>query len=53
MINPILIIRLLLVIAVGLVVLKKTGDIKKAAIAAGMTFVIVWGISLIADQFME
>ena len=53
MINSILIFRLFLVVAVGLVVLKRTGDKKKAAIAAGITLVIIWGLSFIADQFME
>ena len=53
MINAVLVIRLLLVIAVGLLVLKRTGDKKKAAIASGITLVLVWGLTFFADQFME
>ena len=53
MINPFLLVTLVVVIAVGLVVFKRTGSKKRAAIAAGITLVLVWGLALVADLFME
>ena len=53
MINPFLLVTLVVVIAVGLVVFKRTGSKKQAAIAAVITLVLVWGLALVADLFME
>lgn len=53
MINPLLVFRILIVIVVGAVVYKRTNDPKKAALGALIAFVIVWGLSFVADQFME
>lgn len=53
MINPFLLVTLVAVIAVGLVVFKRTGNKKRAAIAAAITLVLVWGLALVADLFME
>ena len=52
-INPFLLVSLVVVIAVGLVVFKRTGNKKRAAIAAAITLVLVWGLALVADLFME
>ena len=53
MINPFLLVALVLVVSVGLIVLKRTGSKKQALIAAGLTLVLVWGLALLADLFME
>lgn len=53
MVNPILIFRILIVVTVGAVVYKRTNDSKKAALGALIAFTIVWGLSFVADQFME
>ncbi len=53
MINPLLVFRILIVVVVGAVVYKRTNDPKKAALGALIAFVIVWGLSFVADQFME
>lgn len=51
--NPVLIVRILLVVFAGVITYKRTKSIQKTLIAVIATFVIVWGISFIADQFME
>lgn len=53
MINPILIARIFVVLLVGIIVYRRTKNKKKALIAALITFMLVWGISFVADLFME
>lgn len=53
MINPILILRILIVVLVGVLVYRRTNDPAKAALGALIAFVVVWGLSYVADLFME
>ena len=43
----------MIVILAGLLVFRRTKNTKKALLAALIAFVVVWGLSFVADQFME
>lgn len=51
--NPFLILLVLVVAGTGLITYRRTKDMKKAIIAAVIAIVVIYGLALIADQFME
>ena len=53
MINPIFVLRILIVVLVGIIVYRRTKDPVKALLGALGAFVVIWGISYAADLFME
>lgn len=52
-INPVLIIRILLVVLAGVFTYRRTKSVQATVVAVVLTAALVWGISYVADQFME
>ena len=52
-INPVLIIRILLVVLAGVFTYRRTKSVQATVVAVVLTAALVWGLSYVADQFME